>query len=91
MQITLNGFTFTSNYGVTNISSVLKNKDNKALAGIIKDGNKMAKMERLKQTNSEVLEFVDLVLTETNTLYASQKKSTTKKKKYNPNIHTVSL
>ncbi|AFC21455.1 hypothetical protein GAP32_008 [Cronobacter phage vB_CsaM_GAP32] len=92
MQITLNGFTFVKNAnGTDNIQSVLKNKDNKALGGIVKEGNKMAKLERLKQS-PETLDFLCKVLEETNQVYSVQKAAKPRNKykgKFNPNIHSV--
>lgn len=92
MQITLNGFTFVKNTnGTDNIQSVLKNKDNKALGGIVKDGNKMAKLERLKQS-PETLDFLSKVLEETNQAYSVQKAPKPRKnRKFNPSIYSVGV
>lgn len=94
MQITLNGFTFIRNADSTdNIQSVLKNKDNKALGGIVKEGNNMAKLSRL-QNNPGVLDFLAKVLDETNQIYTVQKAAKPRNKyakKFSPNIHSIGV
>lgn len=92
MQITIGGFTFIKKVdGTDNIKSVLKNKDNKALSAIVKDGNNMAKMPRL-QLSPATLEFLSKVLEETNQVHSVQKAPKPRKnRKFNPNIYSVGL
>ncbi|AMM43570.1 hypothetical protein FDG95_gp421 [Pectobacterium phage vB_PcaM_CBB] len=94
MQVTLNGFTFTKNVdGTDNIQSVLKNKDNKALGGIVKDAKKMANLQRLKRS-PDVLVFLAKVQEETEKVYFEQKKPkpyNKYKRKFNPCIHSINV
>ncbi len=94
IQVTLNGFTFEKNVdGTDNIQSVLKNKDNKALGGIVKDAKKMANMKRLK-ASPDVLAFLAKVQEDTELVYFEQKKAkpyNKYKKKFNPCIHSINV
>lgn len=92
MQVTLNGFTFVRNAdGTDNIQSVLKNKDNKALAGIVKEAKRTSKLVR---QNQDVVDFTLHIQAETDKIYQVQKaaKGYDKyKKKFKPTIHTLGI
>ena len=92
MQVTLNGFTFQRNAdGTDNIQAVLKNKDNKALAGIVKEAKIVCK---LLSTKPDVAEFVLHVQEVTDNIYQVQKapKGYDKnKKRFKPTVHTLGI